>query len=254
MITPTTEIGRPAAITPRSTVGDSSFALPTNTDQRDKQQRETSPCGARRRRSRMLVLDDRAVGRHRQKVIPVSTGLKYNEESIQRQRGDGGECELRRRKDRPRAGRREIRHHHAECRQGGDGRERRTCALSVERDRRSSTRPYQDRQANDAVAREDHGREHRVSREGLGRPGASDHQRDDERDFDHGHRDGQNQRAVRFADTVSDDLGMVDGGKDRGSEECGDHANDEWRKSPAPRKRENDDAQNRHERGPGENR
>ena len=53
---------------------------------------------------------------------------------------------------------------------------------------------------------------------------------------------------------MSDDLGMVDGGKDRGSEECGDHANDEWRKSPAPRKRENDDAQNRHERGPGENR
>ena len=60
MITPTTEMGRPAAITPRSIVGDTSFALPTTPTSATSSAR--LPRGARRRGA--LVLDDRAVRRH----------------------------------------------------------------------------------------------------------------------------------------------------------------------------------------------
>ena len=90
-----------------------------------------------------------------------------------------------------------------------------------------------------------------VSR-GFGRPGASDHQRDDERDFDHGHRHGEPvSRAVRR----HGERRPRHGGQQRaprqrsavttpttnGGESC-------------PRERENDDAQNRDERSPGEKR
>jgi hypothetical protein len=69
--------------------------------------------------------------------------------------------------------------------------------------------PRQDRQTHDAVARKDDRRKDGVSREGFGGSGAGDHQRDDQRHFDHGHGHRENQRPVRLADTVRDDLCMV---------------------------------------------
>jgi hypothetical protein len=47
---------------------------------------------------------------------------------------------------------------------------------------------------------------------------------------------------------------MVDRCEDRASEERSDSGDGQWRKRPAPRKRENDDAQDWDERGPGEKR
>ena len=38
-----------------------------------------------------------------------------------------------------------------------------------------------------------------------------EHHRDDQRDLDHRDRDREHQRAVRFADPVRDDLGVMDG-------------------------------------------
>ena len=45
------------------------------------------------------------------------------------------------------------------------------------------------------------------------------HQGDDQRHLDDGDGDGEHQRPERFADPVSDHLGMMDGGEDRGGQQ-----------------------------------
>ncbi len=66
-------------------------------------------------------------------------------------------------------------------------------------------------QPDDAVAHDHDGGENRVARQpGLLRR-SRDHDGDDQRHLDHGHGDGQDQRAEGLADAVGDDLGVVDG-------------------------------------------
>ena len=99
----------------------------------------------------------------------------------------------------------------------------------------------------------DDGRKHRVSRERLGGPGAGDHQRDDERHLDHRDRHSEHQRPVRLADTVSDDLRMMNRGEHRAREQRGDDPDDWRRKSPAPRQPQTNDGHDRDDDGPGKN-
>ena len=70
-------------------------------------------------------------------------------------------------------------------------------------------RADQDRQADDAVARDHYGGEHGIASQRLRLAFAADHQRDDQGDFDHCHRNSQHQRAVRLTDTMCHDLGRI---------------------------------------------
>ncbi len=58
----------------------------------------------------------------------------------------------------------------------------------------------------------------RASAVGVGT--AREHQRHDQRDFDHGDRDRQHQRAERLAHAVRDDLGVVHG-REHGADQSG---------------------------------
>jgi hypothetical protein len=79
----------------------------------------------------------------------------------------------------------------------------------------------QQTQADDAVEDQHHGGKHRVSRQRAGAGSAGQHQRDDQRHFDHGHRQRQNQRAEGFSHAVRHYFGMVHGRQHAGEQADG---------------------------------
>jgi hypothetical protein len=202
----------------------------------------------------LIVVDHGAVACDGQKVVAMPAGLQGHEEPVQGERHDGGKRELWRREHGSRGRGREVRDDHAERGEGGHRRKGRTRSLGIERDNRSAACPHEDRQANDAVAREDDGGKHRISRERLCRPGARDHQRDDERHLDHRHGDSEDERSVWLTNAVSDDLRMMDRSENSAREHDCDDADDRWRKIPTPAEREDNDRGERNDRSPGEQR
>ena len=64
---------------------------------------------------------------------------------------------------------------------------------------------------DDAVEDDHHGGEHGVARQRRRFRAAGEHQRNDERDFDDGDRNGQHERAEGLAHAVRDHLGVVHG-------------------------------------------
>ena len=79
--------------------------------------------------------------------------------------------------------------------------------------------PQQTR-ADDAVADDHDRRENRVAGQSRLLGGRCDHDRDDERRLDHRYGQGEDKRAERLANAVSDHLRMVHRGKD-GAEQSG---------------------------------
>ena len=73
----------------------------------------------------------------------------------------------------------------------------------------------QQAQPDDAVADDHHRREDRIARQGRLFRAAGEHDRDDQRDLDHGDGNREHQRAERLAGAVSDDLGVMHRGEDR---------------------------------------
>ena len=90
-----------------------------------------------------------------------------------------------------------------------------------------------------------------VSCEGFGCRSAGDHQCHDERHFDYGHRDSENQRPEWFTDAVRDDLGVVNRAEHGAGEQGRDDANDRRRKRPAPGQPQVQDGHDRHHDCPG---
>ena len=72
---------------------------------------------------------------------------------------------------------------------------------------------HQQAQPDDAIEDQHHGGKHRVARQCPGLEAAGQHQRDDQRNLDHGDRQRQDQRAEGFAHAVRDHLGMMHGGQ-----------------------------------------
>ena len=72
---------------------------------------------------------------------------------------------------------------------------------------------YQEADADNAVADDHHRGIHRVTCQTSLLRAAGEHGGDDQRHFNHCHRDGQYQGTEGLADTVGDDLGMMHGGK-----------------------------------------
>ena len=101
------------------------------------------------------------------------------------------------------------------------------------------------------VAGDHRRREHGVARERRRVVAlAGDHQRDDQPDLDHGHRDREHERAERLADAVRDDLGVMHGGQHRAGQEQAD--DDQHRRSrlAAPRRRQQERGEDRDDDGP----
>lgn len=181
----------------------------------------------------------------------MPAGLQGHEEPVQGERHDGGKRELWRREHGSRGRGREVRDDHAERGEGGHRRKGRTRSLGIERDNRSAACPHEDRQANDAVAREDDGGKHRISRERLCRPGARDHQRDDERHLDHRYRHSEDERSVRLTNSVRHNLRVMNRSENRACEQNGDDGDDDRRKRSAPAESQDGDRDERNESGPG---
>ncbi len=131
--------------------------------------------------------------------------------AIQDQRGGTGEGQLRRRERRPRRAGREGRQDQAECRDGGQRGQRTGDPFDPEVDHPVAQCSHQDAQADHSITDDHESGEHRVPGQGRCVIAAGHHQRDDQSDFDDGHRHRQDQRPERFPDAVGHDFGMVDG-------------------------------------------
>ena len=75
--------------------------------------------------------------------------------------------------------------------------------------------PSRTHSTDDARADDHHGGVDRVARQDRHVVAAGDHHREDERGLDHGHGQGQDERAEGLAHAMRDDLGVVDGGDHR---------------------------------------
>ena len=90
-----------------------------------------------------------------------------------------------------------------------------------------------------------------VSRASDGGVGAAgDHQRDDQRHLDDGHRDGEHERAERLAHPVRDDLGVVHGGEHGAGQAGADHHHEHRPGVAAPGHGEDDERDHRNDRRP----
>ena len=79
--------------------------------------------------------------------------------------------------------------------------------------------PKDEAEPDNAVEHDHHRREHRVTRDPVAALGAGEHDRYDESDFDHRHRDGEQDRAERLAELERQHLCVMDGREDRRAEE-----------------------------------
>ena len=155
----------------------------------------------------LSVAVDIAVGKE---IVAVAHRLHQREGRIEDQRNRRDEAELRRRIKGSRDARREIgedQRHDGEDRQG---RERSADAGALEALLVMADRAAQEAEAHQQVQDHHHRSEHRVARQCLRLFGLGLHQRQDQPDLDHRHREREDQRAERLADAVRNDLGMMD--------------------------------------------
>ena len=82
-----------------------------------------------------------------------------------------------------------------------------------------SARPKDQAEADDAVEHDHHRREHRVARDDIGARGAGEHDRHDQPDLDHRHRDREQDRAERLAELERQQFRVMDGGEHRHTEQ-----------------------------------
>ncbi len=173
-------------------------------------------------------------------MLAVANGLHEHEQQVEGERGDRREDELAGRELRSRCAGRELRQDQTKGCQRDHRRQRRRRAFGVELGEMPPQRSDQQRQADDPVAGDHHRGEHGVACERLGVGIPRDHQRHDQADLDHGHGDGENERAERLADPLGDDLRMVDRGEHRGDEEGRGDREHQGGRLARPGHREND--------------
>ena len=110
--TPTRGRRRADASTASSIAGDSTLASPTTATSATQQQAEADERGPARTAARRAPRR-RPPRRRRQEVVAVADGLDEHEQAVERERGDRGERELRRRELRAGPAGRERRQHEA---------------------------------------------------------------------------------------------------------------------------------------------
>ncbi len=139
----------------------------------------------------------------------MADDLREDERPVQDQRNDGDERELAPGEHGPGHADRVVRQDERQHDDRGQRRER--CADAVEPEALlAEARAAQEQAQADHAGQDDHhGGEHRIAGERRRRGTAGQHQRNDQRDFDHRDRDGQHQRAERLADAMRDDLGVM---------------------------------------------
>ena len=145
--------------------------------------------------------------------------LHKDENAPQRQRHQADDFDLQRRIGRAGHGHREIRQDQRENRERTEHGERRGGALQLERLLEMPARSQNKAQADDAVEHDHNRRKHRIARDALAAVAPREHDRGDQRDLDHRHRDREQDRAERLAEFQREHLGMVDRREHRGAEQ-----------------------------------
>ena len=92
----------------------------------------------------------------------------------------------------------------------------------------------QEAEPDDSVAHDHDRGEYRIARQRRLGVAEGEHQRDDQRDFDHRDRNREHQRAIRLADAVRDDFGVMDGGEHGAGKTGGDDDTGTGPPTPSP--------------------
>ena len=96
----------------------------------------------------------------------------------------------------------------------------------------------QDEAKSDHAVEHDHDRgEHRIARDKVAALGAGEHDRDDERNLDHRHRDRKQDRAEWLAELQRQHLRVMDGREDRSAKKDAGENEDRARRRRARRGR-----------------
>ena len=176
----------------------------------------------------------RIVGLNGEEIVAVPHGLDENERAVEHERHQPGEDELRRAVARTEFEGHKVWKDQRQSGERGQHRERRTCALDLKSLFAMMRAAPQEAGADDAVAHDHDGGEHRVAGEPgfFGRRG--DHHRDDQCRLNDRDRQSEDQRAERLADAVRHHFGVVHGRKHRGEQHDAGRRGDE---TPAAEKK-----------------
>ena len=135
--------------------------------------------------------------------------LDEDECEIKHQRNKTGEDELRLVVQRPEFLGRKVRKNHREAGQRNEDSQSGARSLSLKSLFAVADAAPQQTCTDDAVAYDHDGREDRVTCQAGFFGGRCDHDRNDQRRFDHGYGQGENKRAKRLANTVCNHLRVV---------------------------------------------
>ena len=142
-------------------------------------------------------------------------GLDEHKRAVEHQRHNRRENKLRWTEVRTGHGGRNVWQHQREDRERRQDRQRRACALDLKPLLVMARAARQQAHTDDSIAHDHDGRKHRVTRQFCLSARRREHDRDNQRDLDHRHRDGEHQRAKGFAGAVRNHFGVVDGGEHR---------------------------------------
>jgi len=142
----------------------------------------------------------------REKEFPMAHGLDKDENAIQQQGHQAGEHHLRRGVGRPGRAGGEFGKDEYEAGEGDQNGERRGGAFDAESNDPVAPGAGREAEADDAVANDHHRREDRITGQRRAADGVREHHRHDQRHFDDGYGERQDEGAERFADAKGDDF------------------------------------------------
>ena len=182
----------------------------------------------------------------RQEEVAVPHGLGDDEHGVERQRGDGCEGQLRRRRTPGPAAVVNVGSTRQSLASVATVASAAPVPSALKSTKAEPQRPEQQGQPQDAVDGDHHGGEDGVARQGRRLVTAREHQRDDERDLDDRDRHGEDEGAEGLTDPVGHDLGVVHGRQNGGGEQQRDDRR-RRRRCPAPRGGQHDQRHRRHD-------
>lgn len=180
----------------------------------------------------------------------MADGLYEHEDGPEHQRKNGGEDQLRGGIGRALGTGGVHRQHQGQGGQGGQHGQCRHGAFDAEIDDAVAQAAGQQAQADHAVAHDHQRGIHGIAGQGRGGLATGQHHRDDQRDLDHRHRQGQHQGAKGFTHAVGDYLGVMHGGQHRGDQRGTGHAREQPAERHAPGQHEQGAAGERDEQAP----
>jgi hypothetical protein len=167
-------------------------------------------------------------------MLAVTNRLDEDVDAEQQQRHQAGEGELEIGVGGARGGGRELRQDQGQRGQRDQHGERRTAAFHAKHGDMVAQRAGEQAEADNAVADDHYGREDGIAGERVLAGAAGKLERDDQRDFDDGDGEGEDQGAEGFADIVGDGLRVLDGYRHAGDQHGGERQCDQPAGRPAP--------------------